>query len=277
MSFRVSLSYNLPPVHLAAVAVALACSTTARAETQPAAQPSAAQPSAGAPSEDPAVSAHRATTTVEPEPHDQADSGTANEDAAFGPPSSLAQGAPPVDDSAPASEQPPGWYEERSEHSYVDVLGAYGWQNESYLLTVTPFNFYFGQPDQWLAAHLRVLGVGVLRYRQQQLQLGGATTPSDETTFTLSVFEPTFRAHFAGPVFFAAGFGLRLSFNDGLNAHVDAQPGGLGFAVGGWGLEGGVRLMQLPHHIVVINGNEFTYDKYSWQVFARVETNIALF
>lgn len=206
-------------------------------------------------------------SSAAPEQEDGAESELlANTDPESGPPADL------LDTEAPASDGR-GGYVRKDDSPYVDVFGAWGWSNNSYLVTICPLNMHLGSPTSVLGFHGRFLAFGVMSFEQHNIAEDGTTSDERRTTFVLELFNPGLRAYFAGPFFWAFNVPFGMAFYDALVPTLDLQSG-LGFDYDGWGLEAGLRSSRVPRGQVIVNSEKFLRDEYGLLVYLALETNI---
>jgi hypothetical protein len=206
---------------------------------------------------------------AQPEPDSEpAGSGLiANNDPSNGPPEAL------LPDPEDESYSPSGGYVNKEKAPYTDAFAAWGWSNNSYLVTISVMNMYLRGARSRFAFHGRMLALGALSFEQRNLHADGTSSQQRRTSFVLEVFDPGMRIYLLGPVFFAFNVDFGMTFYDALVPTLDLQSG-LGFDFHGWGLESGVRTSRLPRDQVVVNGHKFFDDRYGLQVYLAIETNI---
>jgi len=155
---------------------------------------------------------------------------------------------------------------------YLDIVGAWGPANTSYLSTVSFLSLYLHDRGDLVGLHARALAPGMLTFERSRVSVDATPSRDRKYAFVMELIDPSVR-FYAGPFFLAAGFDFGLTFYDGLVPTLDGQTG-VGFEYAGWGLEGGVRSSRLPRKVTVLDGREFVYTKYGAQIYLAVETNI---
>jgi hypothetical protein len=205
--------------------------------------------------------------------------GSAGEPAAGGPPAAALEA--PVSEPTPM-EAPPspgatasGGFVDKSGRPYVDFVGAWGWEQNSYLATFSIFNMYLHDEGELLGFHGRLLAVGAVSFERTVVQIDQPLTTDRQTAFVLELIDPRLRLHFVEPVFVSLGVNLGMAFYQGLVPTLDGQVG-VGFVTHGWGLELGLRSSRLPRAVTTIGDNEFTNIRYRPQLYFSLETNIGL-
>lgn len=179
--------------------------------------------------------------------------------------------------SAEADDSGDSGHVDKGDSPYIDVNSAWGWRDNSWLVTISPFNFYLHEEDSVLGLHGRVLGLGALSYRRSTFEDGLDTGKTRKTHPFLDVVSLQLRWYVTNAFYVSLpGVTLGGTFYDGFVPTADLQ-GGLGLNLGGWGLESGVRLTRWPHAATTINGDEFISVKYGFQAYLTLETNLVLF
>jgi hypothetical protein len=146
--------------------------------------------------------------TLEPAPPTEAEpvvesEPVVNTDAASGPPEAAVA---PVDWSDVASDDDEAsWYLDKEDDAYWDIAGAWGWDNDAYLATISILNMYLYEEGDLAGFHGRMLAVGALSFERRVLADDGSSALERETTFVLQLMDPILRLYFAEPVFLALG------------------------------------------------------------------------
>jgi hypothetical protein len=231
-----------------------------------------------------------------------ADPGHANPPPTLAAPPAPEAAAKPVIAEAPASPAPasaskapgarPDWVQQlqqpepadeetssfvdKGDTPYIDVVSAWGWNNNSYAFSASLFNFYGHDEGDTFGLHGRVLGLGAVSYELRRVRTDGTSSKDRKTRFVLDVVALQPRVYAADWCYFSFGLNLGAGFYDGFVPTADLNAG-LGVAYRGWGLEVGARTNRLPAARTKINGEEFISTAYGGQLYLTIETNLSLF
>jgi len=169
--------------------------------------------------------------------------------------------------------------EEDSEYSgkddglYFDLYAAQGVADSNALtLNISFFNFYEYDEGDTVGLHARFMAIGLVTYRHRELSADGTADMKREYAVSLELLSMSTRFYFDGPVFMSLAMILGATIDERFLPVFEPQAG-LGFHVGGWGVEIGVRLSRLPRRSTVIDGNEFLDTEPGAAMYTTIETD----